>query len=1370
MTDRSHDPGLLRLADLYGVQASYLDLDGKLQTASQEALLATLQVLRAPVQDPADIPDAIRARETEIRSQSLAPVVVAWDGKGFLLNLRLPDTLAESTLHLHLTNEANPDEDRQLEVDLSRNPAVEDHRDLTPRRIHKQVSVACDLPHGYYRLSFDANLHAAETLVVSAPRKLSNALPTKPQWGAFIPAYALKRDTDWGIGDFTSFGKFAEWVGTRGGTIAATLPLLAGYLDSPCDFSPYAPVSRLFWNEIFIDVDAIPETVKCESARKILKSREFQNELNELRRSGLIDYRRVMKAKHAILIELSRFAHTATTPDAREFRKFYDSVVAGLKDSNARVTSTDNNLADYARFRAVTEKLSADWRNWPQRLQDGKFNNQDYDPANLDYHIYVQWIADKQLGRQKAIAEKSGVGIYLDLPIGVHPGGYDTFRYRKLFMQGAAAGAPPDPLFMLGQNWGFPPIHPEQQRRTHYDYFIAVLRHHLKFAKTLRLDHVMGLHRLFIIPDGMDARDGVYIRYPAGEPYAILCLEASQAGVGIVGEDLGVVPDEVRAELKSRGMKRMFVMQFEVQPRPNDALPQIPSDSVASLNTHDMPPFAAYWHGLDIRDQAELGVFEPEAAAAEYERRGAVREHLIAGLQKMRLIGENPNEPEILDGFLKYMASSPAPAVLVNLEDLWGELLPQNVPGTSSQRPNWQRRAKLPLDEVAKDPKIKSITSDINTLRNNIAPKSHSSPPEPAQGFKTPSPSLLTDLDLHLFNEGSHFRLYEHLGAHPMTVDGVVGTYFAVWAPDAERVWVMGDFNYWDKSNHPLSSRADSGIWEGFVPGILPGCHYKYHILSKHNDYRVDKADPFAFTGEIPPRTASLVWDLDYQWQDQKWMAERATLNALDAPISIYEVHLGSWRRVPEEGNRPLTYRELATHLVEYVLKMGFTHVEFLPLMEHPFYGSWGYQTTGYFSPTSRYGTPQDLMHLIDALHQAGIGVILDWVPSHFPTDEYGLGLFDGSHLFEHTDSRKGFHPDWKSYIFNYGRSEVQSFLISSARFWLDKYHADAIRVDAVASMLYLDYSRREGEWIPNQFGGRENLEAISFLRRLNRELYAEFPGIQTIAEESTAWPMVSRPTDMGGLGFGLKWDMGWMHDTLGYFQREPVHRKHHQQDLTFRMIYAFFENFILPLSHDEVVYGKGSLLRQMPGDDWQKFANLRLLYSYMFAQSGKKILFMGGEFGQWDEWYHEASLDWNLTAFESHAGIQNLIAELNRLYRSEPALHKLDFDPRGFRWVSCDDNQNSVVSLLRFDSPTNLEAILAIFNFTPVPRENYRVGIPSAGVWTIILNSDARDFGGSGYGISNSMESSPIPMHGYPQSLNLPLPPLGSLFLKKNQ
>jgi 1,4-alpha-glucan branching enzyme len=626
--------------------------------------------------------------------------------------------------------------------------------------------------------------------------------------------------------------------------------------------------------------------------------------------------------------------------------------------------------------------------------------------------------------------------------------------------------------------------------------------------------------------------------------------------------------------------------------------------------------------------------------------------------------------------------------------------------------------------------------------------------------------NLLTDMDLHLFNEGSHNRLYQKMGAHLVTLGGKTGTYFSVWAPDAERISIVGDFNGWNPDSTPMNPRGHSGIWEAFVAGLGSGSIYKFHIRSRFHMYRVNKADPYGFHHETPPKTGSIVWGLDYEWNDFEWMRLRQKRNAFDAPMSIYEVHLGSWIR-HEPDNRWYTYRELAPRLADYVNELGFTHVEFLPVMEHPFYGSWGYQVTGYFAPSSRFGAPQDFMYLVDYLHQHNIGVILDWVPSHFPNDQHGLAYFDGTHLYEHADPRKGFHPDWKSAIFNYGRNEVRSFLVSNAMFWLDMYHIDGLRMDAIASMLYLDYSRKHGEWIPNQYGGRENLEAVSLLQRVNHDAYQEFPSIQTIAEESTAWPMVSRPTYIGGLGFGMKWDMGWMHDTLKFMAYNPIHRKYHHNQLTFRGLYAFTENYTLPLSHDEVVHGKGSLLNKMSGDYWQKFANLRLLFGYMFTQPGKKLIFMGGEIGQWSEWNHERAIDWMLLSFPSHQGIKRWVSDLNAFYRSEPAMHELDFNPDGWRWLDADDSDNSVLSYMRFGKDQNCPLVVAL-NFTPVPRRGYRLGVPKAGHWKEVLNSNAAIYGGTDEGNYGGVKTDPIEYHGHPQSLLLNLPPLGMVVFKQ--
>lgn len=626
--------------------------------------------------------------------------------------------------------------------------------------------------------------------------------------------------------------------------------------------------------------------------------------------------------------------------------------------------------------------------------------------------------------------------------------------------------------------------------------------------------------------------------------------------------------------------------------------------------------------------------------------------------------------------------------------------------------------------------------------------------------------SLFSDFDINLFKSGKHYRLYEKFGSHITTLDGVKGTYFAVWAPSAKAVSVIGDFNYWMEGEHQLNVRWDeSGIWEGFIPNVGKGSTYKYKIQSNNNDIKTEKADPYARRCEHPPKTASVVWEDNYSWKDTKWMKKRKKNNALDAPYSVYEVHLGSWKRKIEE-NRFLSYTELSEELVTYVKDMNFTHVELMPVMEYPYDPSWGYQLTGYFAPTSRFGYPEEFKLLVDKLHQNNIGIILDWVPSHFPEDAHGLGFFDGTCLYEHPDKRKGYHPDWKSLIFNYGRNEIKSFLISNAIFWLDQYHADGLRVDAVASMLFLDYSRDEGEWEPNIYGGRENLDAIAFMKELNEEVYKSFPDVQTIAEESTSFPMVSKPTFLGGLGFGMKWMMGWMHDTLQYFAKEPVYRKHHQNDLTFSMTYAFTENFMLPLSHDEVVYGKSSMLRKMPGDEWQSFANLRLLYSYMFTHPGTKLLFQGAEFGQSEEWNFQESLDWHLTQYNVHKGVQKLIKDLNAFYKKEPALHQKQFSAEGFEWIDYTDAENSVLVYIRHGNEASDDIIIAI-NMTPIPREQYRIGLPKMGKLKEIFNSDLKKYSGTGDFKNKIMISEKKEWQFRAHSVEITIPPLGMVAFK---
>ncbi|MFN8441055.1 MAG: 1,4-alpha-glucan branching protein GlgB [Caldilineaceae bacterium] len=627
-------------------------------------------------------------------------------------------------------------------------------------------------------------------------------------------------------------------------------------------------------------------------------------------------------------------------------------------------------------------------------------------------------------------------------------------------------------------------------------------------------------------------------------------------------------------------------------------------------------------------------------------------------------------------------------------------------------------------------------------------------------------PFTFGEIDYYLHGEGNFLQSYEKFGAHFRTVDGVTGVNFAVWAPNAVRVSVIGTFNGWDDRAHPMSMHGASGIWELFIPNLVEGTHYKYSVKSRYSNYQMDKSDPYAFFAELRPSTDSRVWNIDkYEWQDQGWLENRSTNQALNQPINIYEVHAQSWRRVPED-NGFLNYRDLAHQLVAYAKEMGYTHVELLPITEHPFDGSWGYQVTGYFAPTSRMGTPDDFMYFVDYAHQQGIGVILDWVPAHFPKDAHGLGFFDGSHLYEHSDPRQGEHEDWGTKIFNFGRNEVRNFLLSSALFWLKKYHIDGLRVDAVASMLYLDYSRKSGDWLPNRYGGRENLEAIDFLRKFNEVTHSECPGILTIAEESTSWPMVSRPTYTGGLGFDMKWNMGWMHDMLSYMEKDPVFRRFHQNEITFSLMYAFSENFVLPFSHDEVVHLKKSMLDKMPGDLWRKFANLRALYGYMSAHPGKKLLFMGSEFGQWSEWNEAKSLDWHLLQFDFHRQLQGYVAQLNQLYRSEKALHEVDTSWEGFSWIDLSDAEQSVVSFVRRGSGA-ADQIVVVCNFTPIVRNHYRIGLPSPGLWREILNSDWVQFGGSGVSNPQDIASEPRPWQSCPQSAPIHLPPLGVVMFK---
>ncbi|MEX2530718.1 MAG: 1,4-alpha-glucan branching protein GlgB [Gemmatimonadota bacterium] len=1182
------------------------------------------------------------------------------------------------------------------------------------------------LPEGYHRIEVHAEGGGDEVggsgTIIVAPRQAfgsGDADGSVREWGCFLPLHALRARDDRGVGDLGGLERLLEWVDGLGGGAVGVLPLLAGFGAASGEVSPYAPMSRLFWNELFLDLGALPEATGARSTG-----------LDAPDDTRLVDYEKAYELLRSALIPLVERWHREGGDRSAEFRAFLGE---------------QPEAPEYARFRAAIARSGQDWTSWPTAWRSGGIPASAMDSKEYRFHLYVQQRFREQL---RSIAEGRGgrAGLYLDLPLGAHPGGYDVWVNSGLFAEGVGLGAPPDSFHSEGQDWGLAPIRPRESRASGHAHFRAVVRESMRYARWLRIDHVMGLHRQYWVPAGVPADAGVYVRHPAEELHAILRLESHRAGTMLVGEDLGTVPAEVRRTMDARGIRRMFVVPFEVEAE--RGLRSVPEGAVASLNTHDLATFATTWKDPGVRDA-------------------------LAAIPGVVLPPEGDDALPALGAILSLLGRSRAGMVMVNLEDLWLEEEQQNSPGGAAAE-SWRRRARLSFEEFMTDFRVLELLRELDRSRAATGGTDEDPTTEGAvlegdsEDVDAVREGRLTAEDLYLFNEGRHFRLYRTLGAHLSGGREERGVDFAVWAPAAEAVSVVGNFNGWDPRAHPLRPRGASGIWEGRVPEAGKGDLYKYAIRSQHGGYRAQKADPFGFRHEVAPATASVVWDLDFEWGDGEWMEGRSRRNAPDAPISVYEVHLGSWRRDPADPARLRGYRELAPELADWVKTCGFTHVQLLPLTEHPFYGSWGYQTTGYFAPTSRYGAPQDLMFLIDHLHQEGIGVILDWVPSHFPSDEHGLGYFDGTHLFEHADPRQGFHPDWESLIFNYGRNEVRSFLVSSALFWLEHYHVDALRVDAVASMLYLDYSRNEGEWIPNRHGGRENLEAIDFLRTFNEEVYSAFPDVQTIAEESTAWPMVSRPTWLGGLGFGMKWDMGWMHDTLRYFSKDPVHRRHHHHELTFRALYAFNENFMLPLSHDEVVHGKGSLLSGMPGDEWRKRANLRLLLALQFLQPGKKLLFMGGELGQWGEWDHDGSLEWHLLDNPAHAGIRRVVTDLNRLYRQEPALHRGDFLPGGFEWIVTEDSENSVLAFLRKDPGTPAgQSLVAVFNLTPVPRENYRIGVPGGGRWTEVLNTDAEVYGGSGWGNQGGVDAVPIGSHGRFHSLVLSLPPLGAVVFR---
>lgn len=1372
---------LRALAEWHGIQVSYTDIHGNVKDAPPRQIISMLQILGVSITDANDLEPALREARYAAWTELLPPVVTAWDGHGSV-DLHLPSHVADADYHYTVTTEQGKTLVGQGSLyDVRRTATTHIDGNLFVRR---SLSLP-PLPTGYHELSLDVEgYRSAQALIMSAPRRTYSPPKLDKTWGLFAPLYALYSDSSLGAGNLTDLQRVIDWVAQKGGSVVGTLPLLATFLKGPTytpptppsdtkvskkstkkrraaqkaklaaqepqatdasapkepfEPSPYSPATRLAWSEFYLDIQALDEFATTPQTQKLWASAATQTELKRLHALDDVDY----EAQSTLMTSLLEpMAITAWNNPAR--RTAMEAFIAEHSD-----------IDDYSRFRAAIHRQRAPWNQWPEELKQGSLPESAYLLEHYRYHVYVQWCLHIQLASLSKRARDAGLGLYLDLPIGVHPEGFDVWKYRDVFATGLSCGAPPDALFAGGQNWAFPPLHPRRIRENRYRYLIEVIRNHLQYAGVLRIDHVMGLHRIYVIPSHASATEGLYIRYQPDEWYAILSIESHRHQTLLLGENLGTVPHEVTDAMADHGVRGMHVVQYAARRDPELALPPATINEIASLNTHDMPPFAAFWNGDDADLRHSLGFTDGVTAQAEKQERTRLTNALCHFLSRSERIDIGAPAHDAFRVLSRRLGRSESPLVLLNLEDLWGELKSQNVPGTYREHPNWKHRAAYPFEVWSANSEILAVLDDLADTRRTSN----------MRGQVRYDVSRLTDDDLHLFNEGTHQRIADHLGAHPMRADGLEGTNFAVWAPSADYVSVIGDFNEWDNGRTPLRARGHSGVWEGFVTGVGPGDLYKFHIAGPN--FRNNKIDPIASRYETPPRTASVVSKSHYEWQDAAWLEQRARRKALDEPMSVYEVHLGSWRRIPEEGHRSLNYREIAKPLSDYVRQLGFTHIEFLPLMEHPYYPSWGYQTTGYFAPTSRYGSPDDFRYMLDVLHQDGIGVLLDWVPSHFPTDDHALARYDGTHLYEHADPREGYHPDWKSAIFNYGRHEVQSFLVSSARYWLEEFHADGLRVDAVASMLYRDYSRKQGEWIPNKYGNRENLEAIDLLRRLNTAVYSASPGIQTIAEESTAWGMVSRPADVGGLGFGFKWDMGWMHDTLKYFARDPIHRRHHHHELTFRMIYAFNENFVLPLSHDEVVHGKGSLLHKMPGDRWQKFANLRSLYGYMYGQPGKKLLFQGCEFAQEREWQFAESLDWHLLDDPMHKGVQSWVAALNQLYRSEPGLHQLDCDPDGFEWIDMHDAQSSVYIFLRKAKPgSEHRPVIVACNLTPVPRYDYRIGVPAPGTYVELANSDDKIYGGSGVVNPGRMFSEVHNMHNREHSILATLPPLGVVFI----
>jgi len=1104
-------------------------------------------------------------------------------------------------------------------------------------------------------------------------------------WGVFVPLAALRRTDapDHGAGDLTGLAELADVVAAAGGSVVGTLPLVA---TRPDEASPYSPVSRRFWDERWVDPDWVADRfgVARPAPRAVVSG-------------DLADPEAAWTSTRDALAEV--LASLGSLPDeVVEWR-------AGHPE-----------IERWARWKAVALVAGWDPSSWGEaldtairELDDALLTAVGVPSDAVDFEVFAQCVVTAQLTELGAGLRARGMALYLDLPVGTSAAGYDAWASPDAFARAMSIGAPPDRFFPGGQSWGLRPPLPNAAGLADLG---ASLDAHMSVCGLLRIDHVMGLHRLFWVPDAPEdaaAGGGTYVAYDADERWAAVVRASREHDCGVVGEDLGTVPDEARAAMSAAGVRGLFIGQDELRPPARLGRP-VPPATVATLNTHDLPPVAAWWADEVGSDGPALSV---------------VRDHVLGEL-----------------------AASDADVVMVADQDLTLDPRRFNLPGEVGGE-LWRIRSRCSVaalrDATGLGHDALAVLGHVDAWRRT-----------PRGGWPAGTGSHLDGGDLTSLHAGTHARLADRFGLHPRTAAGVLGCEAAVWAPHARAVAVAGEFDGWTGSL--LQPVGDSGVWSGFVPSAVLGDRYKLHVQAADGRW-LHKSDPFARASELPPGNASIVTADDpaeFGWTDDEWMSARAR-RPIES-MSIYELHLGSWRR-HVDGRTP-TYTEVTPWLVDYVRRMGFTHVELMPVMEHPFGGSWGYHVTGYFAPTTRYGTPAEFAAMVDALHAAGIGVILDWVPAHFPDDEHGLADFDGAALFEYGDPREGRHPEWGSRVFDFGRPEVRAFLVSSARWWIERYHVDGLRVDAVASMLYRNYGRNDGEWVANVHGGRENLEAVDFVRQLTSEIHRSIPGAIVVAEESTAWPGVTAPTDDGGLGFDLKWDLGWMHDTLQYLGRDPVHRSWHQDELTFRAMYAHSERFVLPLSHDEVVHGKSSLVGKMAGDDWQRRANLRLLFGQQHSIPGVPLVFMGGELAMNEEWDHDTELPWHLLQYRTHSGMQAWVAELNRLRRLHPALADGGRGPGGFEWIDCDDRDNSVVAWVRrADTPRN--DVLVVANCTPAPHQGYRIGAPQPGTWHLVANGDDERWGGSGYYTPAQHESSPDPSGRWQHSLTVTLPPL---------